>query len=183
MSDRTRDSGPQPRDTDTSPTSESALDPTGTQGELLRGSQGHVAPSVPDREGDRAASGGREIRDPELRDRAARGEREDAPELGPARLGDLHGIGILTVVRDANGSLVDANGTWREEVPTLSFEELQARLPGGSAMTYEGPMIGRTEGAQSEQVRLQVVVTRHGEYEDYEGNAIRLVNFVAHELD
>jgi hypothetical protein len=143
------------------------------------GRQSHHGAATEEREAERLRS----VDPVESEKREVRGEREEVPDLGPARLGDLEGVGLLTVVRDAAGGLIDANGSWREHEPTMTLEELKARLPAGSATTYEGPMVQQQFEGASDHVRVTAVVTRHGEYEDYEGTVIRLVNFVAHELD
>jgi len=110
------------------------------------------------------------------------GEREEAPRLQPAVLGRLEGVGIVTVVRGNDGALVDAPGSWRPADDTASLEDLRTTFPAGSVTTYTGPLVEHRGDGGQQDVRVQVEITRHGEYDDTDGHVVRLVNFVARDL-
>jgi hypothetical protein len=107
------------------------------------------------------------------------GEREEAPSLRAAVLGRLEGLGLITVVRAHDGAVVDALGTWRPADDTASIDDLRTTFPAGSVTTYTGSLVESRGDSPLHDVNLQVEITRHGEYEDHDGRAVRLVNFVA----
>jgi hypothetical protein len=111
-----------------------------------------------------------------------RGDSDEAPSLRPAVLGRLEGVGLLTVVHDADGKLVDADGSWRPGDETVSMPELEATFPAGLITTFAGTMLEARGAGPARDVSLQVVVTRVGEYEDYEGRPLRIVNFIARDV-
>jgi hypothetical protein len=111
-----------------------------------------------------------------------RGDRDEAPSLGPAVLGRLEGRGLITVVHDADGNLVDADGSWRPGDETATMAELEATFPAGSITTYAGTMIESRGDGPSRDVSMQVVITRLGEYEDDAGRPVRIVNFIARDV-
>jgi len=106
----------------------------------------------------------------------------DPPAMETAVLGRLEGLGILVYVRDANGELVAADGTWRPADDTTSVEELRQRFPEGSTTTYAGVAIESSVDRPDSRVDLEVVVTGHGEYEHAEGPTLRLVRFRPRQL-
>jgi hypothetical protein len=105
----------------------------------------------------------------------------EAPALRPAVLGRLEGLGLITMVRDAAGALLHTEGTWRPADETATLDELRETFPEGSVTTFAGAMVEPRHDAPPEDVSMQVVIKRHGEYEDEDGRMLRVVNFVTRE--
>lgn len=169
---------PNPADVD--PTREidptDPLDPTDPAEEtsLRRGPHAGIQggrPLTPDEveeaEADEAADALRERVEPRL----------STPELTPATLGGLDGHGVMMIVRDREGRLVDADGSWRPSDPELTLDALRERLPTGQRASYAGREVAGREGGEGEQVERDVVVTSHGEYRLDDGGWLRVVNF------
>jgi hypothetical protein len=102
----------------------------------------------------------------------------DTPTLRPAVLGRLEGLGLMTLLHDASGAEVQAEGTWRPADETATLQELRETFPEGSVTTFAGTLVESRHVGAGEDVSMQVVITRHGEYDDVEGGTLRVVNFV-----
>jgi hypothetical protein len=102
----------------------------------------------------------------------------DTPALRPAVLGRLEGLGLITVVHDAAGDVVDVEGSWRPADETATLDELRETFPVGSVTTFAGVLVEGRHDTPAEDVSMQVVIKRHGEYEDDEGRPLRVVNFL-----
>lgn len=100
----------------------------------------------------------------------------DPPAMEPAVLGRLEGHGILVVVRDADGNVVTADGTWRPADASAQMDELRQTFPEGSTTTYTGRSVESPGDEPARSVDLEVVVTGHGHY-DADGQTLRLVRF------
>ncbi|CAN5670809.1 hypothetical protein BH23DEI1_BH23DEI1_17390 [soil metagenome] len=119
---------------------------------------------------------------PEKATKRRSGDDPEPPELRPAVLGRLEGLGIITRVRDASGALADADGSWRPADETATLDELRETFPEGSVTTFAGSMVEANQNEVVEDVSMQVVIKRHGEYEDNDGRAVRLVNFAPRDV-
>lgn len=105
----------------------------------------------------------------------------ETPSLRPAVLGRLEGLGLITMVRDASGALLHTEGTWRPADETATLDELRETFPEGSVTTFAGTLVESRHDTPAEDVSMQVVIRRHGEYEDEDGRVLRVVNFVTRE--
>ena len=101
----------------------------------------------------------------------------DPPAMETAVLGRLEGLGILVVVRDAEGTVVTADGSWRPADASTHMDELRQAFPEGSTTTYAGRAFESPGDGHATSVDLEVVVTGHGHYEDADGRTLRLVRF------
>ena len=101
--------------------------------------------------------------------------------LRTARLGDLEGLGLVIVVRDADGHVVSVDGTWRPATEAVTLEDLQAALPKGAIVTFTGTQVEAADERSAEEVRMEVAVKRLGEYVRDDGGTLRLVNFTRHD--
>jgi hypothetical protein len=109
-----------------------------------------------------------------------RTERVDQPEppaMRTAVLGRLEGLGLIVVVRDRDGNVVAADGTWRSADESLSLDELRRTFPEGSATTYAGGVVESPGDRPATDANLEVVVTGHGDYDQADGRPLRLVRF------
>ena len=97
--------------------------------------------------------------------------------LRPGRLGEHEGEGLLIAVRDADGAVVSMNGTWRPSDPSLDLDALREAFPADEVTRFSGTRIDTGDGEVAEEVSLDVVVRRHGEYETDDGGTLRIVNF------
>lgn len=97
--------------------------------------------------------------------------------LRTARLGDLEGLGLIIVVRDADGHVVSMDGSWRPTDETLGLEDLQQAFPQGSVVTFAGTQIEAADEHAAQDVSTEVVIKRLGEYVRDDGGTLRLVNF------
>ncbi len=97
--------------------------------------------------------------------------------LRPGRLGEHEGEGLIIVVRDADGAVASVNGTWRPSDPSLRLADLRDAFPAKGVARFSGTRIDTGNGEVAEEVSLDVVVTRHGEYELVDGGTLRVVNF------
>lgn len=104
------------------------------------------------------------------------------PELRPATLGDVQGQGLLMVLRDADGDVVEADGSWRPDDPEMSVDDVRDAFPEGSAKTFEGARIEGRDEATAEDVELEVVVRRVAEYAYDDGTRHAVVNFVPSDM-
>lgn len=101
----------------------------------------------------------------------------ETPELRPAVLGRLEGSGLIVVVRDVDGGLVRADGTWRPADETANLEELRATFPEGSSTMFAGTLVEERDARAAHEVNLEVVIKRHGAYEYEGGGELHVVNF------
>ncbi len=101
----------------------------------------------------------------------------ETPRLRPAVLGRLEGLGLLIVVRDAEGEPVSRDGIWQPADETVSLEELQRTFPVGSGATFTGTSVEARDASSAEEVSLEVVIMRHDEYEQMDGRPLRIVKF------
>ena len=107
------------------------------------------------------------------------GPKGEAPSLRPASLGGLSGMGLITAMRGAEGSLVEGNGTWRADDAGVDMAELRDTFQEGEETTFEGSIFDeRSDGAHVSEIRTKVSVTGVVEYEDKEGQPVRIVNFL-----
>jgi hypothetical protein len=102
----------------------------------------------------------------------------DTPTLRPAVLGRLEGLGLMTLLHDAAGAELHAEGTWRPADETATLQELRETFPEGSVTTFAGTIVESRHVGAGEDVSMQVVIKRHGEYDDVDGRTLRVVNFV-----
>jgi hypothetical protein len=101
-------------------------------------------------------------------------EDDEPPALRPAVLGRLEGSGLVVVVRDAQGTVVAADGTWQPADTSASLDELRRTFPEGSATRFAGSLV---DGRAIREVALDVVIERHGDYTYEDGTPFRVVNF------
>jgi len=101
-------------------------------------------------------------------------EDDEPPALRPAVLGRLEGSGLVVVVRDAQGAIVAADGTWQPADASASLDELRRTFPAGSATRFAGSLV---DGRAIREVALDVVIERHGDYAYEDGSPFRVVNF------
>ena len=97
--------------------------------------------------------------------------------LRTARLGDLEGLGLIIVLRDADGKVVSRDGSWRPTDEALSLEDLQQAFPEDSVVTFTGTQVEAGDERAAEDVSAEVVIKRFGEYVREDGGTLRLVNF------
>jgi len=97
--------------------------------------------------------------------------------LRTARLGDLEGLGLIIVLRDADGHVVSRDGSWRPTDERLGLEDLQQAFPQGSVVTFAGTQVEAADEHAAEDVSTEVVIKRLGEYVRDDGGTLRLVNF------
>ncbi|HZW28256.1 MAG TPA: hypothetical protein VFF08_07355 [Trueperaceae bacterium] len=109
-----------------------------------------------------------------LRERADAGwERAGELDTQPARLGGAEGLGVMRVVRSADGVAVSMPGTWRPPAGAA----LEQRFVAGTVIRYEGPLhLG--DGTVQEVVE-DVRVTSAGRYVTEDGEEYDIVNFEA----
>ena len=105
------------------------------------------------------------------------------PELRAATLGEADGLGLLMVLRDEDGGLIEADGSWRPDDPEMNLEAVRDAFPEGSTTTFEGARIEGRDEATAEGVRLEVVVRRVAEYAYDDGTRHAVVNFVPSDMD
>lgn len=101
----------------------------------------------------------------------------DTPDLRPAVLGRLEGMGLLIRVRSADGSVASVDGTWRPSDESASSDELGKAYPEGSVTRFAGTLIETRDEDAAEEVELEVVIRGHGEYEDADGRSLHIVTF------
>jgi hypothetical protein len=103
-----------------------------------------------------------------------------SPALRPAVLGQLHGTGLILVVRDDEGDVVDVDGVWRPDDPSAGETDLRTTFPEGSTTGFAGSRLEVRSGV-GEQVDLAVVIDRHGTYATDDGRTLHLVCFTPRE--
>jgi hypothetical protein len=99
-------------------------------------------------------------------------------EMQPARLGNMTGLGIVTLERDASGVMVEANGSWRLED---AADDQAQRIPFqvGETTTYDGLVADNDPDRGDTQARaLEVVITSIRDYTYDDGKTRTIVNFV-----
>jgi hypothetical protein len=92
----------------------------------------------------------------------------------PARLGGADGLGVMRVVRSADGVAVSMPGTWR---PAVGDAASAQGFAAGAVLHYEGPL-HRGDGTV-EEVSQEVRVTSAGRYVTEDGEDYFIVNFEA----
>ncbi len=105
-----------------------------------------------------------------------------APELRAGALGDAEGQGLLMVVKDRDGGLVEADGTWRPDDMETSLDALRDAFAQGSITTFDGTLIEGRDEATAEHVRVEVVVRRVAEYAYDDGTRHVVVSFVPSDM-
>ncbi len=90
-------------------------------------------------------------------------QQSQGASLRPARLAGIAGHGTLQVLRDASGSRVSIEGSWRPDDPDASIGALLRAAADGELVRFEGPL---DDAAQSdgEQVEVEVAIRSHGLY-------------------
>ena len=101
----------------------------------------------------------------------------DTPDLRPAVLGRLEGMGLLIRVRSADGSVASVDGTWRPSDESTSSDELGKAYPEGSVTRFAGTLIETRDEDAAEEAELEVVIRGQGEYEDADGRSLHIVTF------
>jgi len=101
----------------------------------------------------------------------------DTPELQPAVLGRLEGMGLLMLVRSADGTVANVDGTWRPGDESANSDEIMATYPEGSVTRFAGTLIEARDEDTAKEVELEVVIRRHGTYEDADGRSLHIVSF------
>jgi hypothetical protein len=106
----------------------------------------------------------------------------EPPALRTAVLGRLEGVGLIVVVRDSDGNLVAADGTWRAADDSLPLVELRRSFPEGMVTTFAGGLVESPGDRPAADASLEVVITGHGDYEQSDGRPLRLVRFSPRQL-
>ncbi len=101
----------------------------------------------------------------------------DTPALQPAVLGRLEGVGLLMLVRSADGTVANVDGTWRPGDESANSDEIMATYPEGSVTRFAGKLIETRDEDTAKEVELEVVIRRHGTYEDDAGRSLHIVSF------
>lgn len=109
-------------------------------------------------------------------------DQPDPPAMETAVLGRLEGLGILVVLRDADGNVVSADGSWQPGDESSQIDDLRQSFPEGSTTTYAGKAIESPGDRHATNVDLEVVVTGHGHYEAADGRTLLLVRFEPRQL-
>jgi hypothetical protein len=109
--------------------------------------------------------------------RAERVDQPEPPVMRTAVLGRLEGLGLIVVVRDRDGKVLAADGTWRSADDSLPLDELRRSFPEGSVTTFAGGVVESPGDRPASDVNIEVVVTGHGDYEQMDGQSLRLVRF------
>jgi hypothetical protein len=169
MDDARRDGSTRPTDRTTDP--DTAIDVVPGAHGVVPLAPGHA---VPHAEAPREAEAQTNLEGEPKVDRVDSGE---PPAMRTAVLGRLEGVGLIIVVRDADGNVVAADGTWRAVDDSLPLDELRRSFPEGSATTFAGGLVESPGNRPAHDVDLEVVVTGHGEYEQNDGQPLRLVRF------
>jgi len=114
------------------------------------------------------------LEDALTRDRADAGwERAGELDTEPARLGGREGLGVMRVVRSADGVPVAMPGTWRPPAGAAA----NGRYEVGTVLRYEGPL--HVGDGTVEDVVEEVRVTSAGRYVTEDGEEYEIVNFEA----
>ncbi len=112
------------------------------------------------------------VEDALIKDRAAAGwEQTGQLDTRSATLDGAQGLGVMRVVRSADGDPVGMPGTWRPGEGVATGGSYRT----GDVFTYEGPLHDGEEGVRdvSEEVR----VTSTGRYVTEDGEEYEIVNF------
>ncbi|HET8986312.1 MAG TPA: hypothetical protein VFN03_11175 [Trueperaceae bacterium] len=105
-------------------------------------------------------------------DASAHGGR--APALQPATLAEQRGMGIVRLVWDADGNVIETMGSWRP------LEGAGETPPAGSSARFAGTLF--VDGGRSVPIDTDVVISGGGTYTDVSGNEITLIRFDAPSL-
>ena len=172
MTDTKRDGHTRPTDRMTDP--DAAIDVApGAHGAMPLAPRPAVAPAETEAEAQADLEG-----EPAV-DRVDPGE---PPAMRSAVLGRLEGVGLIVVVRDGDGNLVAADGTWRAADGSLPLDELRRSFPEGMVTTFAGGLVESPGDGPAADARLEVVITGHGDYEQSDGQRLRLVRFTPRRL-
>ena len=110
-------------------------------------------------------------------DEQSDGEAEaEPPALVSATLGDRRGLGVMRLVWDSEGDVVDTMGSWRQ---------LEESPDGMDVISGErSRFVGALHLAEGNSVPIdtEVIITGRGEYTDVHGERVRLVRFEAPSL-
>jgi hypothetical protein len=106
----------------------------------------------------------------------------EPPAMRTAVLGRLEGMGLIVVVRDSDGNMVAADGTWRAADDSLPLDELRRSFPEGMVTTFAGGLVESPGDRPAADTSLEVVITGHGDYEQSDGQRLRLVRFTPRQL-
>lgn len=102
--------------------------------------------------------------------------------LGPvATLGGRRGRGELTLLRAADGRLLEARGSWRPDDPEADLDELIEAARERRPVVFRGPVRDPAGAEGGAEVELPARVTGMHRYRDDGGRELLLVNFVRHE--
>lgn len=99
---------------------------------------------------------------------------DQAPALEPATLAEQRGLGILRLVWDADGVVIETMGSWR---PLEGADEVP---PSGTTARYAGSLY--LNGGRSVPIDTDVVISGGGTYTDVNGASVTLVRFDAPSL-
>lgn len=114
------------------------------------------------------------VEDAIIKERAGAGwEQEGLLDTHPATFDGEQGLGVMRVVRSADGGAVGMPGTWR---PTAGAR-LNDRYQVGSVFTYVGPL--HVGDGDVREVSEEVRVTSSGRYVTEDGEEYDIVNFEA----
>ena len=114
------------------------------------------------------------VEDALIRERADSGwEQSGELSTQPATLGGADGLGIMRVVRSADGAPVGLPGTWRPGEGT----GIDERFTAGAELTFVGPL--HVTDADVRDVTERVRVTSTGSYVTEDGERYDIVNFEA----
>lgn len=97
-----------------------------------------------------------------------------APALEPATLAEQRGLGILRLVWNSDGEVIETMGSWR---PLEGPHEIP---PTGTNARFVGSLY--LEGGRSVPIETDVVISGGGTYTDLDDNQVTLVRFDAPNL-
>ena len=102
------------------------------------------------------------------------GAAAPAPALEPATLAEQRGLGILRLVWNSEGEVIETMGSWR---PLEGIDEIP---PTGTQARYVGSLY--VDGGRSVPIDTEVVISGGGTYIDLDDNEVTLVRFDAPSL-
>jgi hypothetical protein len=97
-----------------------------------------------------------------------------APALQPATLFEQRGMGIVRLVWDADGTVIETMGSWRP------LEGAGETPPAGTNTRFAGSLF--IDEGRSVPIDTDVVITGGGTYTDVSGNELTLIRFEAPSL-
>ena len=114
------------------------------------------------------------VEDALIKERADAGwEQSRELDTSAATFDGSPGLGVMRVVRSADGDVVETPGTWRPGDGT----RFDGRIQVGAVVTYEGPL--HVGDGRVRDVSEQVRVTSTGRYVTEDGEEYDIVNFEA----